>query len=628
MSELTLTENQIGQFSILNQLVESAEPSFSKIFTYDNLINECHILNTIESSIPESTRFNLHFDMIFNGTLTNYYKNMTSGTNYILEAARKIFPNSQHITESIENFKEYLSSLITEESLALAMPTGAMSPGGVDAALSGGALQAKTDSGFWGTLKKLWNAVTEGGSPIGILQFVIDIIGVVGDFIFPGVGVVADIINAIIYAIRGEWMLCAISVVAAIFIGVGDSLKLLKFAAKPAEKVMVALAKKGGTKEAAELIGKMGAKERGPVVKLLTSISGFIGGALGKATSFLGKFIQAFGKVTKWIPGLGGALNWIFKGLGETLSKFGDKMTLFSSNLKLMKTGAKEAAAMSMQNAVKAGGNLVVDGDWIKIVSNKGKVLGKYPASAAAKLSAEQTLSLATKKAGKKGANILYKNGDDFVKTSKTFNNPAVQQSFRKRAYAYLDTTYLKRATRQLKTLPFFIGKQIYKLIFNQEWTDGHSNWTRAEVLGHGDGAMNGWIDDQLKKKRKETGAVYVPSLELDSDDQETYDRVTAYQNNLAKLTGEPNIMQVITKNYDHGGAHEEFDNFFKLVASGEVKRGDANDKIDHTIASDLDKTIAANTPSSTEKTAEVTPYSSSPKFESQTVFSFADFKK
>jgi hypothetical protein len=567
--------------------------------------------------------------MIFNGTLTNYYKDMTSGTNYILEAARKIFPNSQHITESIENFKEYLGSLITEESLTLAMPTGAMSPGGVNAALTGGILKAKTDSGFWGTLKMLWNAVTEGGSPLGILQFIIDIIGLVGDFIFPGVGVVADIINAIIYAIRREWMLCAISVIAAIFIGVGDSLKLLKFAAKPAEKVMVALAKKGGTKEAAEIIGKMGAKERGPVVKLLTSISGFIGGALGKATSFLGKFIQAFGKVTKWIPGLGGALNWIFKGLGETLSKFGDKMTLFSSNLKLMKTGAKEAAAASIDATLKSGGDFVFDGPWVKVFNKEGKQIGKYPTKQFEKISGEALASLAAKKGGKKGANILYKNGDDFVKTSKTFNSPAVQASMRKRAYSFFDTTpFWKGSRRFVKDLPFFLGKQIYKLIFNQEWTEGHSNWTRSEVLGHGDASMNGWIDDQLKKKRKETGAAYIPSLELDSDDQETYDRVIAYQNNLAKLTGEPNIMQVITKNYDHGGAHEEFDNFFKLVASGEVKRGDANDKIDHTIASDLDKTIAANTPSSTEKTAEVTPYSSSPKFESQTVFSFADFKK
>jgi hypothetical protein len=626
MSELILTENQISQFSILNQLVEAAEPKFSKIFTYDNLINECHILNTIESSIPEATRFNLHFDMIFNGTLTDYYKTLTGGTNYILEAARKIFPESQHITESIENFKEYLGSLITEESLALAMPTGAMSPGGVDAALTGGAMQANVGGGFWGTLKKLWNAVTEGGSAIGILQFVIDIIGVVGDFIFPGVGVVADIINAVIYAARGEWMLCAISAIAGIFIGVGDTLKAFKFVAKPAEKVMVALSKKGGAKEAAELIGKMGTKESGPVLKLLTSIAGFIGGALGKATSLLGKFIQSFTKVTKWIPGLGGPINWILKGLGSTLSKFGDKMTLFSANLKLMKTGAKETAAASMQSTIKAGGSFVVDGDWLKVINKQGKVVGKYPASNLAKLSAEQTAELATKKAGKRGSNILYKRGDDFVKTSKTFNNPVVQQSIRSRAAKHFGNAFIKAG----KGLPFFIGKQIYKIIFNQEWVAGHSNWTKSEVLGHGDGAINGWIDDELKKKRKETGAVYVPSLELDSDDQETYDRVTAYQNNLAHLTGEPNIMQVITKNYDHGGAHEEFDNFFDAIAAGKIKYGDTTDKVDHTLVDNLDKTVTSNTPvpPNTEKTTEVKPYSSSPKFESHTVFSFADFKK
>jgi hypothetical protein len=592
MSNITLTESHVQQLSMLNSVIESAEPRLSSILTFDNLVNEAHALRVIESNIPESLKFDLHLDMILRGgsrSVTDYYKSMSNGTNYILEAARKVFPNDSKITESIESFKEYMISMLNEDSLALGNPI--VSAGGIDTALAGGPLQPRAGSGFWSVLKGLWNAVTEGGSLIGIVHFIIDIVGLFGDFIFPGVGVCADLINAAIYAIRGEWMLCAISVIAAVVIGFGDALKLVKFAAKPAEKVAMACAK-GQTKQAAEMMAKMSAKESGGVMKILTQIFGNIGGALGKATSLIGKLTQGIGKVVDYVPGLGPLLRPIFDGIGKVLTKFGEKMSLAGANFKLATTSAKEAAAVTIHQALKGGGgDIIFDGSWVKVVNKEGKQVGKYPFKQFEKIGADEFMEAAVKKAGdRESARILYKNGKDYARVTKTLEKDAVQDSMRKRAFEYFGTTaFWKGSKRMYKDFMFFIGKQIYKIIFKTDWIDGANNkWSEREVGGHGNGAFNDWIDNRIKDEMDEKGAVYLPALDLDSQDQEVVDKVTEYQNHYAKLYGQPTIMNVVTKTYDKEGATKEFAAFFDDIASGKVKRGGPGDKVDHSISDTL----------------------------------------
>lgn len=598
MSSLTLNESQIQQIDALNAVFDSAEPRLSKILTFDNFVNEAYALKVIESNLPESLRMDLHLDMIFGEsayTLTDYYRSMSSGTNRILEAARKILPNSPAITESIESFKEYLGSLLNEESLALSMPK--VDPtGSVDAALAGGDLQPRTSGGFWGTLKSLWNALTEGGSVVGVVHLILDIIGVVGDWIIPGVGLIADIINAIIYACRGEWIMAAISLIAGIVIGGGDFLKLLKPFAKSSGKILPFLVKEGGSKAAAEAIAKLPAKEKGGVIKLLTGIFGNLGGAIGKATSLFGQFVSAFSnKLSKYLPGVGRTMKPIFDGLGTTLTEFGQKMSLGSANFKLATQAAKKEAAITIDAAAKAGGDFVFDGPWVKVFNKEGKQVGKYPASQIDKLTGKALTDLTSKKAGSEAAaNILYKNGGDVAKVTKTLEDPIVQESMRKRAYTFI-TRRLKAGSKRtfnIKNLSWFVGKQIYKLIHKTDWVDGKSNaWSRREVEGHGNGAMNHWIDGRIKDEMDKTGAVYIPALNLDSDDQEVVDKVTDYQNHFAKLYGEREVMHVVTKQYDKNGPGAEFADFFDEISKGNVKRGGKGDMVDHTIADELNIT-------------------------------------
>jgi hypothetical protein len=591
--DLALNEDQIFQFESLNQFFEENRSVFTKILSFDNLVNEAHALGTIESSIPEGLRYDLHIDMILNKKVTDYYTTMSSGTNVVLEAARKIFPGSTQITESIENFREYLISLINEDALALGMPTGSISMTPPMVPRKGG--------GFWGTLKSLWNAVTEGGSVIGIVQFIIDIIGLVGDFIFPGVGVVADLLNAAIYAIRGEWILCAISVIAAVVIGAGDSLKLFKSFAKPAEKVMAKLAIAGGAEEGAKVLSKMGAKESGGVMKLLSGISGFIAGAMGKATSLLGKFFNAFGKVTGYIPGLGKLLKPMFEGLGKVISKFGEKMSIFSANLKLMKKGGIEAAEMSIEQATKAGGDFIFDGPWVKVVNKEGKEIAKYPA--------KKFEELAARKAGSKvGADIL--GGPAGVAaTTRTLAKPSVRAGFLNRFKLYfkevaggagiIGRTFGRTGTgmiRFTKDLPFFLGKQIYKIAFKSDWVNDRSAWSRDEVEGHGNGALNDWINDRITKERKKSGAVYLPYVELDSSDEEAMKKISEYQNHLAKQYGQPSIIKVISKNKDSEKTETDFNKFFDEIAKGDVEHSGEGDKSAHSLGSMSESKLGVKT--------------------------------
>ena len=603
MSNIALTESQIQQLSTMNKFFETNGPLLSKVLTFDNLINEAHVLNTIESSIPESLRFDLHLDLIFNKGVTDYYKSMSSGKNSILEAARKVFPNSQHITESIESFREYLISMINEEALTLAMPT--------DGSTISAPLEPRKGGGFWGTLKSIMSALTEGGSPFGILHFILDILGLVGDFIIPGAGAVIDIINAIIYFCRGEWLMGSISIIAAVVVGVGAGLKLLRWAAKPGQKVFGVLAKKEGAKEAAEILAKMPAKEKGGVLKLLTTIIGSIGGALGKATSLLGKFIQAFGdnRLVRLVPGLSASLKPIFDGLGTVITAFGKKVSLIGANFKLATTAAKKTASLNIEAALKSGGKYVTDGPFVKVLNKEGKVIGKYPTSQFDNLAGDALTAITTKKAGKKAAaRILYKKGRDIKRVADTLSNPKIQEGFRKRAYDYFGNTVWKQGMKRfsIKNLTFFLGKQIYKIIFGTSWVDGaNAAWSKSEVEGHGNGALNDWIDDRMGDKKNKT-------LLLDSQDQEVVDRITDYQNHFAEITGEPRIINVVTDNLEKDGPAKEFEDFFAEVAKGKVTRGGKGDMVDHTVS---------------DKLAADTKITESRKSIVRTISNFSDFK-
>ena len=599
-----MTADQILACDYINAEFPRYEKRLFEFVTFDNLISEAFSLNSIEEVLPNKLFTEIHLDKILNESgsrVKGYYVGLASGKNQILEEARKMGLSSNQINEAIEDFRNFIKHKLFEDALALGAPI-ASAASGFETALAGGEHLAPAKASKWtilGTLKSIWNGLTEGGSVIGIIHLIIDIVGLVGDFIFPGVGVAADIINAIIYAIRGKWILALISLVAAIIVGAGDGLKLFKPAVSTAEPILIALTKKGGVDAAAAMAGKIANK--GPVMRFLGLLASMVGTVVSKASTILGKFIQGVGKVFAWIPGLNRLTTPIFEGLGTVLTKFGDNMKLFADNFALMEKGAAKTAVKEIDDVIGAGGKFEIskNGKYVEITNAAGKKV-EYPAG--------KVLNSYNMTHHAKG--VPFTNVKDLIKYNNALIKPAVKEAFNKRFIAFLSTRFNKEAAENFsKRMPYFIGKQIYKLIWGSEWLDGQSDWSKAEVEGHGNGAFNDFVNRRIMEEKKKTGAAFVPSLMLDSSDQEAFDHITDYQNHYAELTGKPTITHVVYDKADNSPDAKEFKSFFEKVASGEIKRGDAGDIVQTTTSTDIRDTGKLKT-------------------ESRTVLSFSDFKK
>lgn len=581
---------------LIAQYFKIHEKKIALALSWEAISWESDLINVAESVISDAMAFDLHFDMIVNqgaNAVTNYYRGLITGKNEILERAKLLTkaPNVHKIDESIANFKKLAKSKLTQmlnEETAGALNlldvsafqkqlASVIKPGGltgtpaaaptkpttptadissatqataadVDKALAGGEKAEGEDTGIFGSIKNLYNSLTEGGSLLGVIHLILDIIGVIGDFIIPGVGAAADVLNAIIYFIRGKWMLGTISLIAGFVIGGGDALKLLKGSAASAEKVMMKTAEKGAA-EGAEELAKIPAKEQGGVLKLLRYIAKNVAGAIGKAIGVLGKFIEGFiAKLSGWIPLIGKPLKAFFEKIGQTFSKYSEKMVNFSKGFskvesEALKVAAKEADT-TLEAFFKSEGEMTINAStgMVKCTDKSGKIIGK-----------EFSVELLTnpKIMNKKFPNLFKAGEKELIAKYYT----SVSKSGSKITGDTLSNLekWSKAAARAGARLPFAIGKQVIKVITGEPLQT--SGYTEAEATYWGNAALQSYIQDKLRKQKEETGAAYVPSLDLDSSDEETFDRITNYQNNYAKLFGQPKIIPVI---YDKYGRDEE----------------------------------------------------------------------
>jgi hypothetical protein len=134
--------------------------------------------------------------------------------------------------------------------------------------------------GLWDSAKALLKAITEGGSAIGILHLLLDIIGLVpGSWVGFPIDVVANIINAVIYGARGMWFLAILSAIAAIpanYVFKGLKLSLTPFA-KILDKLGLAIFKADTVAvklASAELKAAAGVEK---ATQLAGGLQGFIG---------------------------------------------------------------------------------------------------------------------------------------------------------------------------------------------------------------------------------------------------------------------------------------------------------------------------------------------------------------
>jgi len=556
-----------NNFENLNLL----EQSISDKFNFNLFKEDAIALNISESILSEELQFNLHLDMIVNGgstRVTEYYKNINSGKNLILERAESL----GHITklelnEMLIGFKTLLESKmtsLTESEIA-----------GFEAALSGGEYAASTaGKSIYSLGKSLLSTLTEGGTTFGTIHLILDAIGLFGDAIMGvtgiPVGVIADTLNAIIYFVRGKWLLGTISLIAAFIPFGGDALKVFKGVAGPMEKVLVTTATKGSS-AGAQVLAKSSVKEQGLIIKGLRFIAKNITGVIGKAQRVLSLFFSSFlAKISGWIPFIGKPLSKFFDNIGQVFSKYSDNMKGFSTSFGKVEKEVLEVALKQSNSLVsstlKNNGKMVLDpaSNLVNCYDRSGRLLGQFSPELLTnpKILNSRYPNLFNLTKDPQGKQIIkYYNaaGSSNEKISK-----GLVEEFTKRGW---------KGVKRLSLLSAFIGKQLIKLSTGK--TPEELGIPEEEVEYRGNTQLLRFIHDRIEKRKKETGAVYIPAVDLDSSEEEVFKEITDYQNNLAKLYGQPEIIPVIYDKYGNAEIKKQFEEFWDAVASGKISSED-----------------------------------------------------
>jgi hypothetical protein len=516
-----------------NSLLESISIS--------NIQFDAYQLNLLESHLGKEREMDLHYSLILNNRVSEYHRSLAKGQNILLQDIdpEKIIENYRASVKSItskifetitdEEFNEVFSKNITGSSSSFSLQT----------------------------LKDLYLSLTEGGSPIGILQLFLDLVGLI-----PGlVGATADVINAIIYFFREKWLLGTISLLAGLLFGAGDVLKLLKPAAIPLEAVMVATAK-GGAAGGVQALSLVPKTQQGLVVRGMRFIAKNISSILAKANSILSTFFKSFlAKAVNWVPGIGPPLEKFFEKIGKVFSKYSEDMNKISreyadfekKSALILSKGSQGAIEKVIQN----GGKLELDssGKLVNILDSSGKKLGSY---------STELLTNPT---------IWNKKSLGFIKTQEDalkYLNAAAILNPKLNSYITNSFKFLGVTAEFSSKLAAFVGKQIIKFITGEK-DPSQLGFTEGELEYHGNAALSKHISKKIRDKKKETGQKYVPEVTFSSEDKEDFKTITDYHNSYAKITGQPEIIPVVYNKFKNEKAESEVSDFFNDIASGKI---------------------------------------------------------
>jgi hypothetical protein len=565
--------------SVINEALAGHADKLSKALSLETIKKECDFLNKIEESVPEDLRFQLELDMILKRgivTSTDYYKNLMGGVNSIVRESLNHMSQSE-ITKLNESYskviREFGFKKVNESDISLPFDIGktaddvmsffdetptssasgeftpASSEAGDDvmAAVSGAASPSQGDwggGGILGMLKGLLSALTEGGSPIGILHFVLDLIGLFGSAFEP-VGLIADIINGIIYMIRGKWLLALINFICAALPFAGDLFKGWFKGSKAGAEVLqistrymgAAGGVAGGSAKMSKDAINLAAAARPESWKALDYIGKSTKGVLGTIGDLIAKFFGDFlGTVVGWIPFIGKPLRSFFEGIADMFGTYSAKMNRFASNIPQLLDAAKVqklddffmAAASDGARIEAKGADLIVNtksGTAVKLDAEFLKETDFITARYGTNLTSEMSRV-------KMNANSFY--GEVGGLMNRVSNTYGQANKFGK----IFGTITIG------KMVPLFIGKQVLKLI-------GHFGQTKKFSEGEyelfGNAAVQQKMQEIMDRELKENpdASYSVPYI----DAFENNDAVPVLQNNLdyyAKKFNLPRIVDVV----------------------------------------------------------------------------------
>ena len=444
---------------------------------------------------------------------------------------------------------------------------------------------SQSEGGILTILKNLWNTLTEGGSAWGIVHLILDVIGLIGDaFTVVGlpIGVVADLLNAVLYFYRGKAMLGVISVIAAAIPFGGDILKgfkpVLKTLTKPFSKLMTKGAGKSITKEAAEILVKGDARLFKSGGRFFGYIKKIFGTAFAKVLKVIRYILDdVIGKVVKYIPGLGPYLQKFFKGMA-------DKVNIVAENLmvigKTFDTQIEKAMIKEADSTFKAlniamskkGQKILIKGDNV-VIKEGGKILKVVPVQ-----NFQKMVNVAKKYPSGPLAKSL-KSSDDVAEFYvKLYNSGKVTEQTLKRLSRFGGSSGWKRIFGGVTFSSFtaFIAKQLIK-IWGSSW-DQLSDFEKKQFE---DMTTTSELHEIMEKDREwekeQKDAEYVvPYRDLFTEEPgQVAIELQKHQNYLAKKLGYPSI-----QTYFWSRAKAEKDEEMQKVYSDHAISDEEYDKI------------------------------------------------
>jgi hypothetical protein len=576
-------------------------PQLCKGLDFNLFESELRLVREIEKTLDPKKVFEEKWKIVTSGdrqALARYHSKLLSKKiGKINESINKLTEEQYNrINGELEQFRSVITGILTPiyEHLKLlaineqgaatfnAAPTEVVDFSKLEKTAS---TAASGDWSIWGIVKSIGSALTGNYSILGIVQLFLDIVGMFGDAIIPGLGMAADLINALIYAFNGEYVLMAISLISMVPF-VGDAAKAAKPFARPLQKILGALFKKNGD-EATQLIGNNPGTKTFLVDHFLPALE-----KLGKVFIDVGRAINGLMRYTigllGYIPGAG----WIqtfFKRIDDKLVSF--KTTLDGVDA-TAKKALREAAAIAKtidpqtakiiaaanKKILKEGGEIVFEegSQTVLFLSKDGKPI--------AQISADKLLDGKAFSAKFPGAKTKI---PDLTQGGK----PA-QYSYlvsKARSYPKMVNWLSKALSRRWKKrfIHIKLGKWIYQYMTGTAPDNLKIEGTPIPALDESDyayvsaAALTDYVQQTISQRKSQTGEIYNPTVvfnSMDMEEKQGFDMTQSYLRDMAKKTGQPSIIPVIYDKYKNEMEPEEkaaFDETFEILAQREKEQGE-----------------------------------------------------
>jgi hypothetical protein len=513
-------------------------------------------IDSIINNIPESARLQFEINLILTEgarSVRGCYERFASGTSSMTKSlSESIISNSElkELKKGFAKLKEHLSkSDVNEQALQIAQTAQiAANPilNKIDLSIDPelGKLDTEKEVGFLGLLDKIINGLTDDKSPLGFVHLLLDIVGVVGDAFGP-VGLIADALNALIYALEGRYFLAILSVIGAMIPFAGPIIKRVFASGKAGKEVAEITGKymKGSIGISDDAV-KVAASASPSSIKALDHIVEHTSKAMSMASNAISTFFSGFlAKMVRFLPfGIGKSLSNVFKKIGSKFETFAKKSNRFAKDIPTIvkladvkKLDKFFSVATSDGKLFTKGNKIVTRGDTLVVLNRSGKMQAKIPASL---LKGSDVLK------SKFGPNITKSLEKSIGKTEKATVNfykslgASIDFAAKKGTMTIFGKIYMLK-TRML----LLLGKEIYKVIEEFGDKEGFNSKTATEAdyklvsIAH--------ITNEFKRKQREDisnnkGALYSCPI-LDSiEDEDAYKIMNGHLEYNAKMLNLP----------------------------------------------------------------------------------------